>query len=374
MFTILPQQLIEELLPNTLLGNTALVLLAMVCMAIVIRGADWLVEGAAGLAYRMGMSKMVIGATILSIGTTSPEAAVSVLAAWSGNAGLALGNGVGSIIVDTGLIFAIGCLCVRLPADGFVLKRQGMIKIGVAVALAGISYLMFFRAGEAAHLGRWVGVLLVSGLIIYLAASIHWTRKHTRESHRNSAGQGDPQSGQGGRIPEVADDSHIPEQRSVPMLLVLGVVGLALVVVSGDALVQTVSVGTARWGVPEVVVAATLVAFGTSLPELMVAITSIRKGHAELMVGNVIGADILNVLFVIGAAALASPLALVEPGTPAPYIFLQLHLPVMLAMLLLFLVGILHAIRTGSFSRWLGLPLLLLYVGYIIAQFVLTTP
>lgn len=377
MFTVLPHAWLEHALPNTLWGNAGLVLLAVICMALVIRGADWLVDGFAGLAHRVGMSKMVIGATIVALGTTSPEAAVSVLAAWAGNAGLALGNGVGSIIVDTGLIFAIACLWTRLPADRFVLKRHGLVKIGVAVALALTCYALFIWQGEAARLGRWVGLALVAGLCVYLTASVHWARAHTLERRQRAEAMRSDQSVPEDELPidpALAAEEHIVENRSVLTLLGMGALGLAIVLVAGDALVQTVSVGTMRWGVPEVVVAATLVAFGTSLPELMIAISSIRKGHAELMIGNIIGADILNVLFVIGAAAVARPLALIEPGTPAPMIFLYLHLPVMLVMVLLMLLGIVGAVRTGYFARWLGLPLLLLYIGFVAANIKLAMP
>ena len=155
-----------------------LVGLAVVCMAAVIKGADWLVEGAAGIAYRLGMPKVVVGATIVSLGTTSPEAAVSVLAAWSGNAGLALGNGVGSIIVDTGLIFGLGCILAPLPADKFVLSRQGWVQFGSAVLLATLCYLTFIVQGDAATLGRPVGLLLAALLVAYMVISVRWSKQH----------------------------------------------------------------------------------------------------------------------------------------------------------------------------------------------------
>ena len=102
-----------------------LLLLTAVAVAVLIRGADWLVEAAAGIAYRFGISKVIVGATIIALGTTSPECAVSVVAAWSGEPGIALGNAIGSIIANSGLIFGLGCLIAVLPADRFVLRRQG---------------------------------------------------------------------------------------------------------------------------------------------------------------------------------------------------------------------------------------------------------
>ncbi|MGB0766899.1 MAG: sodium:calcium antiporter, partial [Phycisphaeraceae bacterium] len=160
-------------------GNMfALIGIAIVAMAIVIVGADWLVEGAAGVAEKLGMPKVIIGATIVSLGTTAPETAVSVLAAFSGNSGLALGNGVGSIIADTGLIFGLGCVLVALPADKFVLSRQGWVQFGSALFLAGLCWVLFVMKGSEAFIARPVGVLLVLGLIAYLAISVRWARQH----------------------------------------------------------------------------------------------------------------------------------------------------------------------------------------------------
>ncbi len=337
-----------------------LLLIALIGMAGVVKGADWLVDGAAGLAARFGMPKIVIGATIVSLGTTSPEAAVSVLAAWQGDAGLALGNGVGSIIADTGLIFGIGCLMTRLPADRFVLSRQGWVQFGCAVMLAAICFSLYAMHGDAAQLGRPIGALLIVLLAAYMFMSVKWSKQHPfGEPHLVASTHDD--------TPAVLDIAQADQPKPKTALILMCLAGLAVVIVSGDALVSSVSeVAEVHWGVPQAVIAATLVAFGTSLPEMVVGITAIRKGHAELLVGNVIGADILNILFVIGAAALAKPLPITEPGTAQPLIFLWLHLPTMLLMLALFRVYIFKATRTGNFSRWMGVPLVTIYLAYTV--------
>ncbi len=357
--------LFASLLPDTWfspLPTLVLLLIVVAGMAAVIKGADWLVEGAAGVAKRLGMPEVVIGATIVSLGTTSPEMAVSVLAAWSGNAGLALGNGVGSIIADTGLILGLGLLLTRLPADRFVLSRQGWVQVGSAVLLAGLCYALFLWHGSAlaadgeplARIGRGIGIVLVALLVAYLIISVRWARRHP------------------GGEPHLIEDhgqvhtDHEPRHQTLRGLIFIGVAGLAVVVFAGEALVQSVTVVAVRWGVPQVVIASTIVALGTSLPELVVGMTAIRRGHPELLVGNVIGADILNVLFVIGFAALAAPLPILEPGTRFPAIFLQLHLPTMLVMLLFTRLCIFKAVRAGAFEKWMGVPLLLMYVAYLI--------
>jgi len=341
-----------------------LYLIALVGMVGVVKGADWLVEGAVGLAARLGMPKVIIGATIVSLGTTSPEAAVSVLAAWQGDAGLALGNGVGSIIADTGLIFGVGCLMTRLPADRFVLSRQGWVQFGAAVLLAGLCFTRYASHGDTAQLSRTIGAILIGLLAIYMVMSVKWSRQHTlREPDLAGPLQDD--------IPHVPNNTETNTFKPIAALIFMGLIGLVIVIISGDALVASVSeVAEAHWHVPKAVIAATLVAFGTSLPELVVGITAIRKGHAELLVGNVIGADILNVLFVIGAAALAKPLPITEPGTTQPLIFLWLHLPTMLLILALFRVYIFRASRVGNFSRWMGVPLVAIYLVYTVIGYV----
>jgi len=328
--------------------QAVLLIITIAAIWILMKAADMLVEGAAALAQRMGIAKVVVGATIVSLGTTSPEAAVSVMAAWEGKAGLALGNAVGSIVADTGLIFGLGCVMTVLPADRSILMRQGWWKIGSGILLALLCYIFWFQHGATAQLGHWVGVLLLILLLLYIVMSIRWSR------HAISVVSEE-------QVPKDADT------KPAAQLLSKIVIGMVLVILSSRFLIASVTVLAQRWGLSEVVISGTLVALGTSLPELVVGMTAISRGHPALLVGNVIGADILNVLFVVGASAAATPLQIVDPSARIPEIFLVLHLPAMLIMLSLFLVYIIASIRTGSFRRWYGVPLLLLYVAYVTA-------
>lgn len=349
----------EHLIPQAWFGPLStpiLLLVTAATIAALIKGADWLVDGAAKLAYRFGISKIIVGATVISLGTTSPEAAVSVMAAWSGNPGLALGNAVGSVIADTGLIFGIGCLMVKLPADKYILTRQGWVQFGAAFLLAALCYGFFIAHGDAAVLGRGVAVLMLTLLIGYMIFSVRWSRNHP----------------DAGKTLSDAGDEYSKNNHAIGVLIVLILVGLVTVILASRVLICSVSVLAVRWGIPQVVIAATLVAMGTSLPELVVGITSIVKGHKELLLGNVIGADILNIFFVIGASAAAAKLPIVEVGSTVPRIFLYLHLPAMLLILGLFRVYIAAANRNGSFRRWYGAPLVIIYIVYVIAQFMLS--
>lgn len=338
------------------LSQGVLLLVGSVAVAALVKGADWLVDGASGIAYRAGISKVIVGATIVSLGTTSPECAVSVVAAWSGEPGLALGNAVGSIIVDSGLIFGLGCVLVALPADRFVLSRQGWVQFGAGVLLAIVCYGTWALSGSEATIGRGAGVMMLALLVGYLFLSVAWSQRHP--------------AGEPFQIHQEPDASR-RARGSLAFLLAVGLVGLMIVLLASRVLICSMSeLAESHWHVPKLVIAASLVALGTSLPELVIGMTSIVKGHREILVGNVIGADILNVLFVVGASATAAPLPVVEKGASLPEVLLYVHLPTMLAILVLFRLFIFAASGRGRFHRWYGVPLLAIYVVYTVLQFV----
>ncbi len=320
-------------------GIVILLAVVAVSIAILSKGADWLVEGGAQLAYRSGISKIIVGATVVSLGTTAPEAAVSVLAAFSGNADIALGNAVGSVICDTGLIFGLSCVLTRLPVDKFILNRHGWLQFGSGVLLVGSALLTGHLTGTI-EIVRGVGVLFLILLVGYMFISVRWARQH----------------------PTASSEETVGHTHTIKLCLAMILGGVVLVVFSAQTLIGAVQQICLVMGVPRAVVSATVVAFGTSLPELVTAITSIRKGHPEILIGNIIGADILNVLFVIGASALTVQ-ALAVPDE-----VLKLQFPAMLAILLMFRIFIFTSKK--SFSRWCGVPLLAFYVAFIILSYV----
>ena len=329
------------------LSMPLLLFIVAVCIAVLSFGADWMIEGVVSLAVRTGFPTIIIGATIISLGTTLPEAFVSVMAAYMGNPGLALGNGVGSIIADTGLIFGLTCVLATLPVNKFILNRTGWIQIGSAVLLVLLSLFALAVAPEGSlpKLQRWMGFLLLGLLLCYLYLTYFWAR----QSHKE--------------ITKILDPPEQPEIKGlwISWLMIIG--GLFAVIASARVLVPTASEVAVRVGVPDDVIAATLVAFGTSLPELVTAISAIRKGHPEITVGNIVGADVLNVLFVIGAAAAATPLEI-------PPNFFLFHFPAMLIILISFRLFI-SMNKSGSFQRWQGGWLLGVYSLYIFLQYAL---
>lgn len=326
----------EFLIPHHLFTEAATWhLFAFIVISILMlgKGADWFVESAVAFAERLKVPKVVIGATLVSLGTTTPEAAVSVIAAFKGMPEFALGNSVGSIICDTGLIFGIACLLTRLPLDRFILARHGWLQFGAGLLLVAVSFA--FKSNGGYIIPQFVGYVFMALLVGYLAISVRWAKQH--DTH----------------VDEAIEDH---DQEPLYKFGILMALGLVMILIGSHMMIESVKEICTRFHVPEGIVAATLIAFGTSLPELVTALTCIRKRHTELLVGNIIGADILNVLFVTGAAAIASPLV-VEP------LFHSLHLPVMVAVLLVF--RLVASFSKDTFPRWPGILLLAIFAFYL---------
>ena len=316
-----------------------LLLLLIVCIVVLSKGADLMVDGAVALAQRTGLPRIVIGATIISLGTTAPEMFVSVMAAWTGNPGLALGNGVGSIICDTGLIFGLMCIISRVPVRRYILNRTGWVQVGAATLLVLLALVALWLNPQAPVLGRGVGALFLVLLVGYLYMSYRWAR-------------------QSGLVDEAGEDEPPWGLGKATGCTLLGLLG---VIVGSRVLVPVAAEGASRMGVPQDVIAATLVAFGTSLPELMTAISAVKKRQPQIMVGNVVGADVLNCLFVVGAAAVARPLT-VPPN------FYSFHFPAMLLILYSFRLFI-RMNTDGWFKRWQGVWILGIYLVYLGLQY-----
>ena len=169
----------ENLLEGLVQGVSTIGLVGIiaVCLVVLSKGADWMIDGVVHLARRTRLPRIVIGATIVSLGTTTPEAVVSVMAAWMGNPGLALGNGVGSIIADTGLIFGLTCVLTAVPVNRYILNRTGWVQVGAATLLVVISVILLASTSGVPVLQRWVGILLLLLLGGYMYATYVWARQ-----------------------------------------------------------------------------------------------------------------------------------------------------------------------------------------------------
>lgn len=302
------------------------------------KGADLLVDEAVLLSQQWGLPKALIGATVISLGTTAPEATVSVLAAIQGSPRLALGNAVGSILCDTGLIIGLATLIAPLPLNRDVVSGPSWCQLGAGCLLVlacipfGSLHTLFVDGG---HLPQRTGVVFLGLLGIYLWFTVRGAQ--AREGAQESS------------------DGEMSEGSKSWLGGLKLVLAIAIVVGASWVLIPAVRDAALRLHISPSIIAATLVAFGTSLPELVTAVTAARRGHGELAIGNVIGADILNVLFVAGAAA-----AVTTGGLPADLYFFQFLFPAMVVMLVVFRSSIQ---LSGATLRWpVGLVLIGIYL------------
>ncbi len=332
----------DEFLHNSFQAFPLPLLILVIVASILCLGkaADVLVDEAVSLSLRWGVPKMIIGATLVSLGTTLPEVSVSVLSALEGNPGIALGNAVGSIICDTGLILGIAILISPPSIDKRLVNRQGWIQVGAGflLVLAAIPWFdlgsMFTNGGRITQL---TGFVFLALLLQYIYLSIRWSRSKP------------------GELEEGLDDTTEIDTSSLVIVIIKLVIAITVVILSSQVLIPAVEITAKILYIPDAIIGATLVAFGTSLPELVTAIQASRRGHSELAIGNIIGADILNVLFVSGAAA-----AVTSNGLEAPVNFFQFYFPAMLLVLLVFRAGI--AISKDTIKRPIGVILLFIYV------------
>ncbi len=333
------EKTMEEIIYSVLIGFHiwVLILVIAVCLAVLSKGADILVNEAVSLSIHWGISKMIIGATIVSLGTTLPEAAVSVLAAVKGNADLALGNAIGSIIVDTGLIIGVSAWIGTLFIDKELINNQGRIQLAAGILLF-ISCLPYYNG--TGIITQWIGFLFILLLAGYIYMTIQWGKKSKNQS------------------PVLLTE----DRTSLFAQFLKLALGIIMVIISSQILIPSVEITALRIGIPQSVIAATLVAFGTSLPELVTAITAVRKGHGEIAIGNVIGADILNVLFVVGSSA-----AVTKGGLIVPEDFYKLQLPFMLVLLLIF--RIIAKGKKGFIAKKEGALLVGMYLIYLILNY-----
>ena len=295
-----------------------------------------------------GVPKIIIGATIISLGTTLPEASVSVIAALGGQSDLALGNAVGSIIANSGLILGLAAVIGSVPVDRKLILRQGSIMAVSSFAVVLLS-LPFFSKADGGYVSRLSGMLFVVALVIYLYTSIRSARKGQQPAVANEL--------------ELDLDTEKIEKLAITPIILKMAVSIALIIVSSRILISSVEITAIRVGIPQGIIAATLVAFGTSLPELILAVKSVRKGHGELALGNIVGANILNVLFVIGISA-----AVTAGGLHVPDAYYRVQYPALLLMMFVFAYATLR--KKTVMPKLAGILLMTSYGVYLLFSYI----
>ena len=319
-----------------MLGNFLLVVAGLVLL---IWGADRFVHGAAAMARNLGIAPLLIGLTVVAFATSAPEILVSVVAALQHEPGLAFGNAIGSNIVNIGLVLGLTAMIRPIKLESATLRRE--MPALLAVSLLTVSLFL------DTFLSRIDGVVMLTGLVIVMV----WLARLGLRSAAND--------------PIAQDyDAEIPTDVSMVMAAVWLLIGLGTLLLGAELLVDG-AIGIAKLlGVSEVVIGITIVAFGTSLPELAVSLASALKGEYGLAIGNIVGSNIFNLLAVIGIAATIQPSAL------APTV-LSLHIFVMVAFTLVLFAMTYDYDGKAQLSRLEGFALLVAYIaysGYVVAQ------
>ena len=251
--------------------------LLIVGFVMLTKGADWFVDGSSALAFRLGIPQLVIGLTIVAMGTSAPEAAVSITSALKGNEGITVGNVVGSNIMNILLILGIASVIVPLAVQ----KSTRMIEIPYMIAIT----VLFGVLGYTEEMvTRVEGGILWIAFLIYLGYLL-WMAKKGKEHNEPDE-----------------------KQKSLPVQLLMILAGLICIVLGSDFVVDGATEIAKVIGISERIIGLTIVAFGTSLPELVTSIAAARRGNADIAIGNIVGSNVFNILFVAGTSALISPI------------------------------------------------------------------
>jgi len=320
------------------------VLLFIVGLLFLIKGGDWFVDGASALARRFHLPELLIGATVVSIGTTLPEVMVSTMSAVSGHGEIAYGNAIGSVICNSALIAAI-TIAVR---PGKVDPKTLRVPVAFFFAAAAIYCVAAYAMGEFT---RPLGFVMLAMFVAYMVANVLQMKKAPAAAEAEAE----------------AEAENAGEEMSLTKTLVLLVLGAVLIALGANLLVDNGTLIAQALGVPESVIALTFVALGTSLPELVTAITSLVKGCSDLSLGNIVGANVFNLVLVSGMSVTLAPFTVPQSST----LFginssLVLEIPVMLAVMM---IMTLPALKRGKLSRAQGIILLCIYAAFCAIQF-----
>ncbi|MBQ2802819.1 MAG: calcium/sodium antiporter [Lachnospiraceae bacterium] len=292
--------------------------------AMLVKGADWFVDGSAGIADKFGVPQLVIGLTIVAMGTSAPEAAVSITAALKGNADITIGNIVGSNILNILIILGISSAIVAIAVAKSTIRIEIPYMIVITLLLLGLGY-----TGNVVSFAE--GIILWIFFLIYLAYLFRMAKKNKEEV--------------------VEEESTKP----VWQLLLAAIIGLVLIVWGSNVTVDAATAIAQRMGMSERFIGLTIVALGTSLPELFTSVSAAIKGKADIAIGNIVGSNIFNILFVVGTTALITPVVF------TPNFVIDTTIAVAVGILLLVCVW-----KKQKLVRPAGIFMLVCYAGYFV--------
>jgi len=310
------------------------IIVFIVCLILgfiaLVKGADWFVSSASGLAKKMGVSALLIGLTIVSIGTSAPETSVSISSAISGSCDLSIGNIVGSNIFNLLVVLGFSAVFMPVIVDKMVVKRDLPIMLGSGVLIT--IFALFFGGDQSYMILQIEGLILVAFLVGYLILTIKTSKRENKL--------------------KIPDEPKI--NTNVLKSIFFLIIGLGLIILGGEFVTYGAKNIALQLGASEALVGLTIVAIGTSLPELVTSIVAAKKGENEIALGNVIGSNIFNILFVIGSVSIIRPL-----------LVSNLIITDLIIMIALFAGIFIYTLFRKTISKKVGIVMLLTYGVYL---------
>lgn len=301
------------------------ILLLVFGFSLLIKGADWFVDGSSSIAVRFGIPQLVVGLTIVAMGTSAPEAAVSITAAFSSNADITVGNIVGSNILNILIILGLSAIMVSISVAKSTIKYEMPFMIVITAVL--------FLLGIDGMIGLVDGIILILLFILYLTYLFLMTKRDKDKKKE-----------------------EILNNVTLPKAILLVIIGLAMIILGSDVTVDSASKIAQMFGMEERFIGLTVVALGTSLPELFTSVSAARKENADIAIGNIVGSNVFNILFICGISALIIPIPFQSK------FFFDISIAIAAGVMLL----ICSIIGKRKLKRWAGVLFLASYIAYFI--------
>lgn len=305
------------------------ILLLILGFILLMKGADYFVDGSSKIAIKMHVPEIVVGLTIVAMGTSAPEAAISITAALNDNAGISIGNVIGSNIMNIALILGLSAVIAKLPIKKNTLKKEIPFVIVITAVLCAMG--AFFK--EINRVGALVLIVLFICFLLYL----FWLSKHGEDS--------------------VEEVEELTEKDTYLRLILITIGGMAAIVIGSDITVDAATAIAKIFGLSDRIIGLTIIAFGTSLPELVTSVTAARKGKTDIAIGNIVGSNIFNILFVLGISGLVSPSAI-----PFNSAFLFDGMIAIIVALMLFILSY----KNKALTKVGGIIFLVSYFAYLV--------
>ena len=320
-------------------------ILLIIGFFLLIKGADIFVDGASGISKKLGIPSVIVGLTIVSLGTSAPELAVSIVSSLQGSNEIAVGNVLGSNIFNTLMVFGVTLIIIPLIIKKSTIKKDFLINIAVTT----LFLLLTFNGillGKENYISRFDGFILLSGCILYILFLI-WTVKGQKVGKSKDVAA------------EMAIEDEGIEHINIPKSIISLIIGAICIVIGGNIVVDSASSIATALGMSDKLVGLTIVAMGTSLPELVTSAMAALKGEEDMALGNILGSNIFNILLIIGASSIITPM-IVSSTLIVDFIFL---------ILVTILIGILifaHKGKEKRLGKLEGILFVSLYIGYMV--------